>query len=113
MFDAVGVPGTINLLMKEAPNSGSRIVVVGVCMQPDQIQPMAGIEKELSLKFVLAYTPEEFEESLHALEDGRIDASSLVTGAVDLDGVAGAFQTLADPEEHCKIMVTPHEDNSL
>ena len=74
---------------------------------------MAGIEKELSLKFVLAYTPEEFEESLHSLEDGRIDASAVVTGSVDLDGVAGAFQTLADPEEHCKIMVTPHEDNSL
>ncbi len=113
MYDAVGVPGTIDLLMKEAPDRGARIVVAGVCMQPDQIHPMAGIEKELSLKFVLAYSPEEFADSLHALEDGRIDASAFVTGQVGLDGVAAAFETLADPEDHCKIMVTPHEQHSL
>ena len=37
----------------------------------------------------------------------------IVTGRVGLDGVEGAFQTLGDPEEHCKIMVTPHEENVL
>ena len=113
MFDAVGVPGMIARLTREAPDRGTRIVVVGVCMQQDTIQPMAAIEKELSYKFVLGYTPDEFEESLHALEDGLIDAGPLVTGAVGLDDVAGAFETLADPEEHCKIMVTPHERQAL
>ncbi len=113
LFDAVGVPGMLAQLAREAPDRGTRIVVVGVCMQPDTIQPMAAIEKELSYKFVLGYTPEEFEESLHALESGRINAGPMVTGAVDLEGVAGAFETLADPEDHCKIMVTPHEQNAL
>ena len=113
LFDAVGVPGMLAQLAREAPDRGARIVVVGVCMQPDTIQPMAAIEKELSYKFVLGYTPDEFEESLHALENGLIDASGFVTGAVDLDGVADAFETLADPEDHCKIMVTPHEQNAL
>ena len=113
LFDAVGVPGMLSLLSREAPDRGARIVVVGVCMQPDTIQPMAAIEKELSYKFVLGYTPEEFEESLRALENGLIDASQFVSGAVGLDDVGAAFETLADPEEHCKIMVTPHEENSL
>ena len=113
MFDAIGVPGTIDLLMREAPGRGTRIVVAGVCMQDDQIRPMAGIEKELSIKFVLAYTPQEFADSLAAITDGRIDPSNLVTGKVGLDGVASAFETLADPEEHCKIIVTPHETNAL
>ncbi len=113
MFDAIGVPGTIDLLMREAPGRGTRLVIAGVCMQDDQIRPMAGIEKELSIKFVLAYTPAEFADSLDAITDGRIDPSNLVTGKVGLDGVPGAFETLADPEEHCKIIVTPHEANAL
>ena len=113
MFDAIGVPGTIDLLMREAPGRGTRIVIAGVCMQDDRIRPMAGIEKELSLKFVLAYTPAEFADSLDAITEGRIDPSNLVTGKVGLDDVPGAFETLADPEEHCKIIVTPHEANSL
>ena len=113
MFDAIGVQGTIALLMKEAPGRGARIVVAGVCMQPDQISPLAGIEKELELKFVLAYTPDEFADSIAALTDGRIDVSPMITGRVGLDGVADAFQTLASPDQHCKIMVTPHEDHTL
>ena len=113
LFDAVGVPGMLAQLTREAPERGTRIVVVGVCMQQDTIQPMAAIEKELSYKFVLGYTPDEFEESLHALENGLIDAGPIVTGAVGLDDVGGAFETLADPEDHCKIMVTPHEANTL
>ena len=31
----------------------------------------------------------------------------MITGEVDLDGVAGAFDALADPERHCKILVRP------
>lgn len=113
LFDAIGVPGTIAMLMREAVGHGTRIVVVGVCMQDDQIRPMAGIEKELELKFVLAYTPEEFKASIDAIAAGDIDVSPMVTGRVGLDGVAGAFEELGSPDRHCKIMVTPHEAHSL
>ena len=42
-----------------------------------------------------------------AIAEGEIDVAPMITGEVDLDGVAGAFAALADPEEHCKILVTP------
>ncbi len=113
MFDAIGFKGTIALLMKEAPSRGARLVIVGVCMQEDTIVPMAGIEKEIQMKFVLGYTPDEYAETLGAITSGGIKPGPIVTGRVGLDGVEGAFQTLGDPEEHCKIMVTPHEDNVL
>ena len=113
MFDAIGVRGTIALLMKEAPSRGARLVIVGVCMQEDTIVPMAGIEKEIQMKFVLGYTPDEYAETLDAITSGGIQPGPIVTGRVGLDGVAGAFETLGNPEEHCKIMVTPHVDNSL
>jgi threonine dehydrogenase-like Zn-dependent dehydrogenase len=106
IFECVGVPGVINDLMREAPR-GARIVVAGVCMQLDSIRPMYGINKELSLQFVLGYTPDEFKNTMHALADGKIPAEPLVTGRVGIDGVAEAFGTLRDPEAHAKILVTP------
>jgi len=105
-FECVGVPGMIGELLRTAPR-GARIVVAGVCMQTDQIRPMYAINKELSLQFVLGYTPEEFAGTLRALADGKIPAEPLITGRVDIPEVAEAFRTLRDPEAHAKILVEP------
>jgi len=96
----------IDQLMAAAPR-GTRIVVVGVCMEPDTIHPMHGISKELSVQFVLAYTAEEFASTLGHIADGTIPAGSLITGAVGVDGVAQAFEDLASPDRHAKIIVEP------
>jgi threonine dehydrogenase-like Zn-dependent dehydrogenase len=106
LFECVGVPGIIQQMMEKAPRD-ARIVVVGVCMESDTIEPMFGIVKELSLQFVLGYTPEEFARSLRLLADGEVDAPSLITAKVGLDGVKGAFAELGNPERHTKILVEP------
>jgi len=106
VFEAVGVPGIIDdVLLRARP--GTRLVVAGVCMQPDTVHPFFAIAKEINVQFVLAYTPEEFGESLRALAEGDIDGSPLITGEVGLDAVGAAFDDLADPERHCKVLVTP------
>ena len=106
VFEAIGVPGIIDGALRSAPH-GSRIVVVGVCMQPDRINPFFGISKELNIQFVLGYDPMEFATTLRSIAEGDIDVAPLITGQVDLDGVPGAFDALANPDEHCKILVTP------
>jgi threonine dehydrogenase-like Zn-dependent dehydrogenase len=106
VFEAVGVPGTIDdVLLRARP--GTRLVVAGVCMQPDTVHPFFAIAKEINVQFVLAYTPEEFAESLRAIAEGDIDVAPLITGEVSLDGVGQAFDDLAHPERHCKILVAP------
>jgi threonine dehydrogenase-like Zn-dependent dehydrogenase len=65
------------------------------------------INKEIDLRFVLGYTPLEFHDALSLLAEGKVDAEPLVTGVVGLDGVAGAFEALKDPESHAKILVDP------
>src|SRR5262249_43526494 len=45
IFECVGVPGVLDQIMAAAPRN-ARIVVVGVCMEPDVIYPMLGITKE-------------------------------------------------------------------
>jgi threonine dehydrogenase-like Zn-dependent dehydrogenase len=106
VFECVGVPGVLDQIMAAAPRH-ARIVVVGVCMEPDTISPMLGISKELAVQFVLGYTQDEFMATLGHIAAGRIPVAPLVTGTVGLDGVAGAFAELASPERHAKIMVRP------
>jgi threonine dehydrogenase-like Zn-dependent dehydrogenase len=76
-------------------------------MQPDTINPFFGISKELDVRFALAYDPMEFTDTLRQIAEGEIDVAPMITGEVGLDGVGGAFAALADPEEHCKILVVP------
>ena len=44
---------------------------------------------------------------LRSIAEGELDVAPLITGEVDLDGVPGAFEALANPDEHCKILVIP------
>ena len=106
VFECVGVPGVLDQLMAAVPR-GARIVVVGVCMEPDTIHPMLGIGKELNIQFVLGYTPEEFAATLGHIATGAIPTAPLITGHVGLDGVAQAFADLGSPERHAKILVHP------
>jgi threonine dehydrogenase-like Zn-dependent dehydrogenase len=106
IFEAVGVPGIINDVLRRAP-LGARLVVAGVCMEADSIQPYFAIAKQISVEFVLAYDPTEFAECLRAIAEGEIDVAPLITGEVGLDGVGTAFDDLATPDTHCKVLVTP------
>ncbi|MCC8427374.1 zinc-binding dehydrogenase [Reyranella aquatilis] len=106
IFECVGVPGLLQQVFEAAPRD-ARIVVAGVCMEPDRIEPLFGIVKELSLQFVLGYTPDEFARCLRLLAEGQVEADALITGKVGLAEVKGAFEELANPERHTKILVEP------
>ena len=106
IFECVGVPGLIQQVFEGAPRD-ARIVVVGVCMENDRSEPMLGIMKELNVQYVLGYTPEEFAYSLRLIAEGQVDAASLMTATVGIDGVSRAFDDLANPEAHTKIIVEP------
>ena len=111
IFECVGIPGILQHIIDGAPLF-SKIVVVGVCMQSDRIEPALAINKELEMQFVLGYTPLEFRDSLHMIAEGKIDCSPLITGIVGLNGVTHAFSALRDPELHAKILVDPQKTGS-
>jgi len=106
IFECVGVPGLLQQLIDGAPLL-SRVVVAGVCMQVDRIEPAVAIHKEIDLRFVFGHSPLEFRDTLHLIADGKVDCAPLITGVVGLDGVANAFDALKDPERHAKILIDP------
>ena len=56
---------------------------------------------------LLGYDPLQFQTTLNRIAEGSLDVSPMITGRVDLDGVAQAFSALGDPEAHAKILVVP------
>jgi 2-desacetyl-2-hydroxyethyl bacteriochlorophyllide A dehydrogenase len=106
IFESVGLPGILDEVMRMAP-ANSHVVSVGACMEPDPLRPVVAAMKELSLQFVFGYSPEEFAATLRAIAEGEIDVAPLITGQVGLAEVGSAFDELASPAEHCKILVTP------
>lgn len=106
VFECVGVPGVLQQIIDGAPLL-SRVVVAGVCMQADRIEPALAIQKEVELRFVFGHSPLEYRDTVHLIAEGKVNCAPMITGTVGLDGVAGAFEALGDPERHAKILVDP------
>lgn len=106
VFECVGVPGILATVMDSVPPQ-TRIVVVGVCQQPDTITPVIGITKELSIRFVFAYRPDEFARALDWIVTGTVDVAPFVTATLPLEAATEAFDELRQPDKHCKILLLP------
>jgi threonine dehydrogenase-like Zn-dependent dehydrogenase len=105
IFEAVGVPGMLQSLIGDVPPR-SRIVVVGVCMERDTIEPFVAVTKEVELRFSFGYSPGEFAATLERLVGGAAGVDRLVTSTVPLTEAPSAFDTLRTPGEHGKILVS-------
>jgi (R,R)-butanediol dehydrogenase/meso-butanediol dehydrogenase/diacetyl reductase len=104
IFECVGVPGMIQQCVLLAPPRG-RIVVVGVCAQPDTLFPVFAIVKELTLRFVVGYRKQDFRLTLDMLASERIAGAAMVTDSVDLAALPAAFEALKQPTTQCKVML--------
>jgi threonine dehydrogenase-like Zn-dependent dehydrogenase len=104
VFECCGVPGALNIAMTLA-GIRARVVVLGVCLETDEILPLTGILKELELKFALGYSKAEFADALEALRTRRFDVAPLVTDVVDLDLVPETFAALSAPTTQCKVLI--------
>ncbi len=105
VFECVGVPGLIQQVIQNAPPR-SRLIVVGVCMETDKIEPLIAIGKEMNVHFSFGYTAEEFVQTLYALVDGRLDGAPMITGRVAQEAVGEAFASLGASDRHAKIVIT-------
>jgi threonine dehydrogenase-like Zn-dependent dehydrogenase len=105
VFECVGSPGIIQQILAGAAPC-SRVVVAGLCMEPDRFQPTYAIMKEIDIVFCIAFTMEEYAEAFDHLVSGKLRVGELITGRVGLAEVAEAFDRLANPERDTKIVIT-------
>ncbi len=104
IFDCAGAPGVLPSLIHGAPKGG-HLVVVGACMQPQDIRPLWALGRELRLSFSCGYRRDEFVNALTHIANGEVDLTPLVTGTVNIDHVPEAFDLLSETDPHVKIVV--------
>lgn len=105
-FECVGLPGMIQVALDAVAVHG-RVVVAGVCIQPDPIVPVTAVLKEAEVRFAVYYRREEFALAASLLATGAIDPAPFVSGQVGLDGVGDAFARLASTTTERKLLVVP------
>ncbi len=106
IIECVGLPGTQQLAMDYAP-MGGRIVVLGVCMAPDRIQPVKALTKELQINYAYMYRRQEFELTIDLMNRERIDPTPMLTGTVGFDSFAKTFEALKTDKTACKVQLDP------
>jgi (R,R)-butanediol dehydrogenase / meso-butanediol dehydrogenase / diacetyl reductase len=106
VFECVGAPGLIASAAGAIRPRG-RIIVAGVCLQPDPLPPGTALMNETTVRWVMYYTRGEFELAARLLERGDIDGNAFVTGHTPLEGIDDAFRELKSQSAHRKLLVVP------
>ncbi|MET0366242.1 MAG: zinc-binding dehydrogenase [Sphingobium sp.] len=106
LFECVGKPGMLTAIAEAAPVAAT-ITVAGVCMATDAIEPALLIQKSLQLRFVFAYSPEEFAEAFAMICANPAALAPLITGETNLDTIDRAFAALTAGGDQVKMMVKP------
>ncbi len=104
VFEAVGKPGVLDDVLMDAV-ANTEIVVVGAMMGVDRVRPMLALGRELTLRFVLGYTEEEFAATLTDIASNRLDAAGLIDQVINIEDLPGALPTIRSSPG--KVLVTP------
>lgn len=112
IFECIGVHSLIDDFIRRAPAAAS-LVITGVHTATSSVNYAYATVKELDLKFSYYYTPKEFAECLNAIAEEELPWRLMLTGSVGIDGVASAFEALARPNDHIKVIVEPWRRGEL
>ncbi len=106
VIECVGIPGTLQQAINLVKKRG-RVVVVGVCMEPDTIIPITALGKEASIVFSQCYTPRDFSDVIDFIAQGRAAPKPMVTETVGFSALPERFEALRKPSTQCKVLIDP------
>jgi (R,R)-butanediol dehydrogenase / meso-butanediol dehydrogenase / diacetyl reductase len=84
-----------------------RLVISGACAEPTPIEPITALLKELTVRYSVAYSTDEFSEVVTAFGRGDIDPAPTVGPTFGLDHVADAFAAVRESRAQGRVSVTP------
>lgn len=106
-FDCTGHAGAFARAQELMP-IGATLVLVGMTTEPIQINGLAMMTKEWTIRGSLGYDRRDMENALTLLAEGKIRTDQLITRVVDLDEVDSVFSDLADPgSTQVKVLLRP------
>jgi (R,R)-butanediol dehydrogenase/meso-butanediol dehydrogenase/diacetyl reductase len=106
VVECVGRPELVRACQPALRPRGT-LVVSGACAEPTTIEPITALLKELTVRYSVAYSTDEFREVVAAFSDGRIDPTPTVGPTFGLDRVAEAFDAVRAARVQGRVSVTP------
>jgi 2-desacetyl-2-hydroxyethyl bacteriochlorophyllide A dehydrogenase len=103
VFDCVAVEQTVQQAIGMAAKGGT-VVIVGVPSRAVSIPLPLIQDQQIRLQGSATYLPEDYEDSIRLLRDGRVRADDMVTAVLPVARVADAFE-LSAAGEHVKVLV--------
>ena len=97
VVECVGRPELVQACQPALRPRG-RLVVSGACAEPTTIEPITALLKELTVRYSVAYSIDEFREVVAAFSHGDIDPAPTVGPTFGLDQVAEAFDAVRDAQ---------------
>ncbi len=105
-FDAAGIEQTLKTALRATRKNGT-VTIISIWEGPVSIDPNEIVLRELVVGGTIAYTPQDFADTIAMLEDGSIDTEGIVTGRIELDDVIedGFDELVSHKDRHVKILV--------
>jgi len=107
VFECAGTPAAVRLAV-ELAGPLARIMLVGLPLDPLDLEAAPILFKELELRGIMIYTHTNFTTAIQLLARGAIPVEKLVTATVPLAEAEASFQALSAPgNAHLKILLDP------
>jgi threonine dehydrogenase-like Zn-dependent dehydrogenase len=106
VFECVGAPGSLGAAADLVAPRGT-VVVLGMCMSADSVNPFSAGFKSMVMKFSAAYELRDFEAAARAIDRGSVEPRAMITDTIPLEALPATFERLREKPVGCKILVNP------
>jgi (R,R)-butanediol dehydrogenase/meso-butanediol dehydrogenase/diacetyl reductase len=106
VVECAGAPGVINAAIDLVRPRGM-IVSLGMCLLPDSYSGFMAVMREVTIKFGVLYSLDEYRSVLDAFNAGHMEPHVMISDTISLDRLPSTFEALRAPNDACKILVDP------
>jgi threonine dehydrogenase-like Zn-dependent dehydrogenase len=104
--DCAGIPITLRQCLEVLKPENGTAIIAAIYEDEIPIDANMVVFKYMSVLGSMGYYPEETEEALRLIADGRVDREVLVTHTLPLEDVARGFEIQGDPEKSIKVVIS-------
>lgn len=105
--ECIGKPGMLQFALEKAKTGGA-VLSMGMCTVPDSVIPAFSTFKEVSLHFPLAYSIEDFTETIRAFDAGKLRPETMISETIGLHQFPAMLEKMRGPHSHLKVQVDPN-----
>ncbi len=106
VIECVGRPELLDPCIA-ATRARGHIVIAGACEHEMTFLPIMGLLKEVTIRFSVAYRPDEFRRVVDAFATNLIDPAKVIGSHFGLDRVSAAFDVVRTSSTEGRVLVVP------